>query len=225
MTRSQTSKIVLIVENEQPMAEILEQAFANRHKQEHHPYTFDVDVALTVKDGFEKIRVKHYDVIVLDIRFEGEGENVGLEVALGYAHYEETPVRIIYTAYPDYEKCIQAMRHGAWDFIDKHIGSEHDVVNSALARLRQLDLRRELDLKIAARWLPNNVRHLQKQFGGQLVALWPRPLSDEADVIANGLDAFELEERLKGWRDDHEAWEQPFIARIPPLVHRDMENA
>jgi hypothetical protein len=86
------------------------------------------------------------------------------------------------------------------------------VVDSAIARLQQLDLRREQEKHIATNWLPENLRALQARYGRQLIALWHEP---EVKVIASGRDAFELEVNLKDWRIQHAAWEQPFIVQIP----------
>ena len=87
------------------------------------------------------------------------------------------------------------------------------VVDSAVSRLRQLDQRREQESLICSGWLPRNILDLQERYGGKLVALWHAPV---VYVVASGRDAFDLEEGLKDWRRGHEAWEQPFVVRIPP---------
>lgn len=230
-----TKKSVLVVDDEQRMCKILRDRFTDCNENVDCPYKFEADVALSAAECVEKVRAKikgteadkpPYDVIVLGIRMEEE--TTGLKTNLALACLEEfgpeIPVRIIFTGYPNYSQCVEAMRYGAWDYIVKEdVGDtpmSQIVVNSALARPQQLDLRREQEQQIAADWLPRHLPELQPQYGGQLVALWHRP---EVKVIASGHDAFELEANLKDWRKQHATWEQPFVVQIP-LQRNDDEK-
>ncbi|MCI0563870.1 MAG: response regulator [Nitrososphaera sp.] len=212
-------KIVLIVDDEPRMCESLKDRFTDCNENVDCLYKFEADVALSVAECVQKVRAKSYDVIVLDVRLEEEEEG-GLKANLGLALREESgperPVRIIFTGYPSYKQCVEAIRHGAWDYIVKEDVDDTSmfqiVVDSALKRLQQLDLRRELEQQIAAEWLPQHFHELQAKYGGQLVALWHRP---KVEVLADGVDAFELEAKLKDWRTQHAAWEQPYIVQIP----------
>lgn len=225
-------KSVLIVDDEQRMCESLKDRFADCGEKMDCPYQFEVDVALSATDCAQKVLAKSYDVIVLDVvldirvkeerREEASGLDVGLALAfqlleqLGW----ERPIRILFTGYPSYEQCVTAMRYGAWDYIVKEdVGNTsmfQIVVDSAVARLQQLDLRRELEQQLSVDWLPYHFRELQEEYGGQLVALWHKTEVPEEKVIASGRDAFELETKLKDWRKQHATWEQPMIVLIPP---------
>lgn len=222
-----TKKAVLIVDDEPRMCEILRDRFTDCNEKADCPYEFEVDIALSAAECIQKVRTKSYDVMVLDIFMEEEtsgleaARTLGLPevaVALGEEHGPERPVMIVFTGHrPSYRQCVEAMRYGAWDYIVKEdVGDTpmaQIVVDSALARLQQLDLRRELEQRIAADWLPRHLSDLQPQYGRKLVAIWHQP---EIRVIASGSDAFELETNLKEWRKHHAAWEQPFLVRIPP---------
>jgi ActR/RegA family two-component response regulator len=190
------------------------------------PYEFQVEVAESAAACVEKIREREqltdqppYDVIVLDVRMEGERS--GLDTAFVLALYEELgvekPVQIVITGYPSYSDCVEAMRYGAWDYIVKEDVGETPmaqvVVNSAVRRLRQLDLRREQESRLAASWIPAHLLELQAEHAGQLVALWHKPVGS---VIASGRDAFELKDGLKDWHREHEDWERPFVIQVPP---------
>jgi FixJ family two-component response regulator len=230
-----TVKTVLIVDDEQRMCEELKDRFYDCNKKAECPYEFEVDVALSATECIEKIRAKSagddkppYDVIVLDIRMEEETS--GLETAFVFQLYQQLgwaePIRIIFTGWPDYQQCVAAMRYGAWDYIRKEdvgdIPAAQIVVDSAVARLRQLDLLREQKRLIAGSWLPQHFHDLQAKYGGQLIALWHLPA---IEVITSGRDAFELEDKLKGWRGQHPAWEQPYIVRIQlPRVKDGVEG-
>ncbi len=214
------NKAVLIVDDERLMAEILRDGFLDCNEWAECPYQFEVDVVFSAAECVEKIRKKKegYSVIVLDVRME-EARS-GLEVAARIQQGDE-PIRIIFTGYPKIGECVEAMRSGAWDYIVKEdvgaIQAAQVVMNSALARLRQLDLRREQEQRISADWLPRHLDKLQEEHGGQVVALWHQP---EVAPIASGQDVFELDAALKGWREEHAEWETPYIVLIPPPRHR-----
>lgn len=216
---------VLIVDDEQAMCEELKDRFADCNQKADCPYEFEVEVALSAAECIQKVRTNMYDVIVLDVRLEEEegGLEVNLALALAEGFGSERPVKIIFTGYPNYRQCVEAIRRDAWDYIVKEdVGTTpaaQIVVNSAVARLQQLDLRQELEQRIATNWLPWRLGKLQPEYGGKLVAIWHQP---EIRVIAAGADAFELEANLKEWRKQHAVWEQPFLVHIP---HRRSESA
>jgi DNA-binding NtrC family response regulator len=211
------TKTVLIVEDETSISFIVKERFLDCNKRPDCPYQFEVEEARTTPDFVRMVRAKHYDVVVLDVRLEEKTSGLVASFRLYQQLGWEKPIRIFLTGYPTYPDCVTAMRHGAWDYIVKEdeddIPMAQVVVNSAMTRLRQLDLRREQAKTISGDWLPRNLRELQSQFGGKIIAVWHRP---QVDIIASGSDAFELEDQLKDWRDEHEPWEQPFIVEIPP---------
>jgi CheY-like chemotaxis protein len=217
-------KRVLIVDDEPLMCEILLDRFRECAGNPDSPYEFDADVANSAAECVERIRAAGpgagsapYDVVVLDIRMEGERSGLEASFALQQQQGAESPVRIICTGYPSYRDCVEATRNGAWDYIVKEDVAEtplaQRVVNSAVVRLRQFDLRREQESLIASGWLPLNILDLQARHAGKLVALWHAP---EVRVIASGRDAFELESELKDWGKGREAWERPFVVQVPP---------
>jgi len=219
-------KSVLVVDDVPLMCQILRDSFGDCAERADCPYEFEVYEARSAAECVENIRARGpkadrppYDVIVLDVRMEGERS--GLDTAFVLALYEELgvdrPVQIVFTGYPSYANCIEAMRYGAWDYIVKEdvgeIGMAQVVVNSAVTRLRQLDHRREQETLIGSEWLPLNILDLQANYEGKLVAIWDAP---QISVIASGQDAFELEAGLKDWRREHESWQQPFVVQVPP---------
>lgn len=213
-----SKKTVLIVDDEQRMCEMLKDRFTDCNQRADCHYEFEVDVALSAAECIQKVRTKRYDVIVLDVRMEEEtsGLEVGQALSEDLSH-ERPMVKIMIAGHPNYRQCVKAVRDDAWDYIVKEdVGTTpvtQIVVDSAVARLQQVDLRQELEQQVAADWLPRHLWELQPEYGGKLVAVWHRP---EIRVIAVGSDAFELEANLKEWREQHADWEQPFLVRIPP---------
>lgn len=220
------SKSVLVVDDEPLMFQILRDGFNDFAESADCPYEFEVYAARSAAECVEKIRAQGpkadrppYDVIVLDVRMEEERS--GLDTAFVLALYEELgvdrPVQIVFTGYPSYPNCIEAMRYGAWDYIVKEDVGETTmaqvVVKSAVTRLRQLDDRRKQETLIGSEWLPLHILELQENYEGKLVAIWDVP---QIRVIASGQDAFELEAGLRDWRREHEPWQRPFVVQIPP---------
>jgi len=227
-----TKKRVLVVDDEQPVADILRDAFVHRGQKEECPYEFEVEIANSAADCVKKIRAASakpgppsYDVVVLDVRMESETSGIEAALALGKELGWDRPVRVVFTGYPSYGQCVEAMRHGAWDYIVKEdvegTPATKIVVDSVVARLRQLDLRDEQERRISREWLPAHFAEVEKKYGGQLVALWHEP---EVKVIASGRDAFELEEKLKSWREGHQSWELPFILTVPCVEPEEPEE-
>lgn len=219
-----TRKKVLIVDDEPPMCKMLSDRFGDCARRQDCPYEFEVEVANSAAECVKRFRAAGagaghapYDVVVLDIRMEGERSGLEASFAMQQQQGSESPVRIICTGYPSYRDCVEATRNGAWDYIVKEDVAETPlaqlVVNSAVARLRQLDQRWEQESLIVSGWLPANILDLQARYEGKMVALWHAP---EVCVVASGRDAFDLEKSLKDWRGEHHAWEQPFIVQVPP---------
>ncbi|MDZ7392528.1 MAG: response regulator [candidate division KSB1 bacterium] len=219
-------KTVLIADDEPGYRTVLEESFSEAGREEDCPYEFDVDVTQSATECIQRVRAKNYDVLVLDVRMEEELSGLQALYDIFRELHHERPVRIIFTGFPDYRQCVEAMRHGAWDYIIKQdvpsgpggreIKAPRVVVNSAVARLRFLDLREEQKRIISKQWLPEHYAELEEKYGGQLVALWHHP---EVKVIARGRDAFELEEALRDWRAVHQAWEQPLILNLISREH------
>lgn len=208
-------KQVLIVDDECRMAEALKDRFTDCNSNAECPYEFDVDVANSAAECVERIRNKDYDLTVLDVLMEEEDSGLRINFEILYELRWEVPIRIVFTGFPKYRDCVEAMRSRAWDYIVKEdVGNTsmfQIVVDSAIARLRQLDLRRTQESQIAGAWLAQHDFELRERYAGQLVALWHDP---EVRVIAFGRDAFELEERLRDWRQQHLPWQQPFILEV-----------
>lgn len=220
---SKPKKLVLVADDEETMRQGLIRRFQRRSETIDCPYEFEVDAVPSAAECIAVVRAKlpteeSYDVIVLDIHMEEElsGLNAALDLATQLGH--EEPVRIMFTGYPQYRDCVQAIQGGVWDYIVKDDVAGRSafqlVVDSALNRLQQLEQRREQEQLIAVDWYPRNFHELQMQYGGQVIALWHQPA---VAVIASGCDTFELEMNLKEWREQHASWEKPYLLKVPMI--------
>ncbi len=215
---------VLLVDDHLFTCRDLRAAFLAHHSDPEAAFEFEVDMATTIAEAIEKVRAREssnqFHVIVLDLSFHSPGvDREGLRIAdaLGLCLRlgQTIPVEIIFSGYADVKNCVQAMRHGAWDVIDKAEDSDGDpydrVVVSAVSRLKALDLQEHL-ATVAVEYLQTRIASLQRTYGGRLVAIWHEP---EVGVIADGRDVFDLENNLHSWREIHPGGTYPFITRIP----------
>jgi CheY-like chemotaxis protein len=220
-------KRVLVVEDRVYVRNDLRREFEEHNRDPGGPFVFVVETVASIQQAIALIRAdqetRSYDVLVLDLSFDEEGtDRSGLRLAsaLGLLRRlgQEIPVEIVFSGYADLRTCVQTMRCGAWDVIDKADSldgrsSYSLVVESAVTRLQSLELQAHLQAA-AVPWLQQQVAALQLQYGGQVVAVWHEP---EVHVVASGRDAFELELALEVWREGRAEWMYPFVVSIPEV--------
>jgi DNA-binding NtrC family response regulator len=112
-------------------------------------------------------------------------------------------VKIVITGYPTYDRCVRAMRAGAWDFIPKTGHWQERTVESAVKRLSELQEEKELEAHIFEDWLPKNETLLKSQYANQYVAI------RDGGVIASGSSMIALGQVLATvWKHEEK---KPFI--------------
>ena len=101
---------------------------------------YEVFEASTLSDAREFVLKGGADVVLLDVRLpDGYGPNLLLETA----HLQFRPPIILITAFGDIEMAVEAMQHGAHDFLSKPI--EFDRLEQSIQRASEIVLmRREL---------------------------------------------------------------------------------
>lgn len=104
--------ILLIVDDEKHTREGLKLAFSEN---------FDVYTACNPQEAIQLLSSERFDVVITDLKM---GQQSGLQVidkALALPH---KPICIMMTAYGTIEIAVEAMKHGAYDFISKPIQLE-----------------------------------------------------------------------------------------------------
>lgn len=79
------------------------------------------DVAYDLSSALEKLASKHYDFCLTDINLKGnetEGDQSGMQIVRKLGH--QMPIAVI-TAHGDMDMAIEAMRLGAFDFVNKPV--------------------------------------------------------------------------------------------------------
>lgn len=110
---------LLIIEDEKQIARFLELELIHEGYQ--------VDIESDGREGLEKVKQTHYDLVLLDIMLPGLS---GMEVCRRIRHFSNVPI-VMLTAKDDIESKVMGLDIGADDYITKPFSIEE-----LLARLR-----------------------------------------------------------------------------------------
>ncbi len=122
---------LLIVDDEKTTREGLREALEER---------FDVYLAEDAKSAMQLIEQEHFDVLLTDFRLPSED---GMKLIARAKSLSKPPICILMTAYGSEELAVEAMKHGADDYIPKG-RMQIDELEMRIARaLRQRNLETE----------------------------------------------------------------------------------
>jgi len=140
---------ILIIDDEasirKTLARILQQA------------GFEVTTAEGAEQGLDYLRTTQFDLILTDLRMPGMHGMEALKVI--HTEHPTLPV-ILFTAQPDVNSAVEALRHGATDYLLKPIKPEAIIerARNILEKQQQEKRRREIMLQIAS--LQNELKEL-----------------------------------------------------------------
>ena len=211
------NKSVLILDDEPTHASSLEDAFGFESVDPRSPFNFEVSVAKSKQECFKILtRNEQFDALVIDLSLDGTDDTSGLEVSFSFVLHGQlgldAPIRVFFTGHANVDRCVQAMRYGAWDFISKGPGAEQKVVNSIVAKLRQNEIEKAQEEILFNSWIPTEIDGILREYAGQVIAIWHEP---EPHIITFAEEMLSLEMELKEWRSRHAAWQAPYVLRVP----------
>ena len=99
---------ILIIDDEEYLCKNLEEALAED--------SYKVFTAHTGNDGFEKVKEEFPDVILLDLKLP---DKEGIDVLKNIDSLDYLPITIMMTAHGNVEAAVQAIKVGAYDFLEK----------------------------------------------------------------------------------------------------------
>ncbi len=105
---------------------------------------YRVDEAGETREAVQKLQQKPYDLVITDLRMEGEG---GIEVVKAAQQVRPSPEVIILTAYGSISSAVEAIKCGAFDYLEKPFEPDEMLfaVQKALERKRLLKIRSSWD--------------------------------------------------------------------------------
>lgn len=157
-------------------------ALAKRHHMPHastalETYTFELDH--DYEDALDRLAdPDRYDAVIVDPYPPVNGEKPGAEYIKRATAL--VPIVVIVTASWRVDECVQCMRAGAWDFIQKTHGLERivDLVISSLKSAAKRPVARDLE----AEFVNDNLGRLCRDYGGLWIAVSGRNVIEVADT-------------------------------------------
>ncbi len=138
-----TGRRILVVDDEENIRNLLGHIL----RQEG----FEVDTAADGATGLKKASSGEFDLVLLDVRIP---EKDGMEVLREIRQVDPGAVVMIITGYATLEMAVEAMRHGAFDYISKPFKKDELVVKvrRALEHEQLLEENRKLHQELQARF-------------------------------------------------------------------------
>ena len=131
---------ILIVDDDEALLEALPEALRLRMRE------LDVDTAETALAALERVHEVDYDAIVSDIKLPGMD---GLELLTEIKRIRPGTPTLLITGHGEHDLAVQALRGGAYDFVQKPIDRDYFVASLTRAiQVRRLDRQVE-DQRIA----------------------------------------------------------------------------
>jgi DNA-binding NtrC family response regulator len=114
-----------------------------------------------------------FDILVTDMKM-GSAANEGLEVLRYFSN--RLPIAIVITGYPTIRNCVDAMKAGAWDYIEKYPPDETDPYERLNSSIHQACQERRKNPERGepnpdSEWINEHYEELSKNYPGSLVAV------------------------------------------------------
>jgi len=131
-------------------------------------------------EAIERLGNERFDVVITDMVM-GSGEAEGMEVLRTLIG--KSPITIVLTAYPSIPNCVEAMRAGAWDYLEKVPDDGSDAYENLLASLKAACKRRMEQPETGrpasdARWVHEHLGELTRDYPGEVVAVLDQKVVD-----------------------------------------------
>lgn len=173
---------ILIIDDEaslrKTLARILQQA------------GFEVTTAESAEQGLDYLKTTSFDMVLTDLRMPGIHGMDALKII--HVNYPSLPV-VLFTAQPDVNSAVDALRHGATDYLLKPIKPEAIIERTRAILLNQQREKRKREIQMQIEALQNELKNLEN---GEAVSAQtpPTPLEKER-FLKRGPFVFDLQAR------------------------------
>ena len=155
--------------------------------------SFEVTSEGDHRAAMRRLEDERFDVVVTDM-YMARDEDEGLDILRQLT--EKSPITIVLTAYASVRNCVESMRAGAWDYLEKVPEDGSNAYENLLASIRQACEERVARLERTrspadTQWIHENMDALLKEHPGEIVAVLDQKLVD------SGKSFSELEKRMK----------------------------
>jgi DNA-binding NtrC family response regulator len=179
---------VLVIDDQPEALKQIEKALVSAEGPDGRPYAV---VAMADHHAASKrLETEHFDVVITDMVM-GTEEDEGLEVLRELAG--KSPITIVLTAYPSIPNSVEAMRAGAWDYLEKVPADGGDAYENLLRSLRQAYEYRRANPEAGwsnpdSTWVRQQFAELVREFAGEMVAVVDRQVVDHDKSYRTLLD-------------------------------------
>lgn len=124
-------KSILVVDDEKGQREILEMILSGEG--------YDVTTASSGEAAMKFVADRHFDLVLTDLKMTGMS---GLDLLKELTDFDKSIIVILLTAHGSVDSAVDALRLGAFDYLQKPYDSEKllDTVSRALTQLKSLDV-------------------------------------------------------------------------------------
>jgi PAS domain S-box-containing protein len=186
---------ILIVDDDEALLEALPEALRLRMRE------LEIDTADTAQSALERVRAIDYDAIVSDIKLPGMD---GLELLTEIKQIRPGTPTLLITGHGEHDLAVQALRGGAYDFVQKPIDRDYFVASLTRAiQVRRLD--RQVEAQTIA--LERHARVLEHVDNGVflvdrngLIQHWNPAAHAITGLAPNEMLGRFAAEALPGWR-------------------------
>lgn len=124
-------KSILVVDDEKSQREILEMILSGEG--------YDVTTASSGEAAMKFVEKRHFDLVLTDLKMTGMS---GLDLLKELTDYDKSIIVLLLTAHGSVDSAVDALRLGAFDYLQKPYDSEKllDTISRALQKLDTLDV-------------------------------------------------------------------------------------
>jgi len=154
---------------------------------------YDVTALTDHEEAIERLEKDRFDVVITDMVM-GMEEKEGLDVLRTLIG--KSPITIVLTAFPSIPNCVEAMRAGAWDYLEKVPADGSDAYENLLKSLEAACRRRVEQPESGrssqdAQWVQAHLGELMREYAGEAVAVL------DQKVVDHDTSYTRLQKRLK----------------------------
>jgi len=141
---------------------------------------YDVTALADHAEAIKRLEEERFDVVITDMVM-GMEEKEGLEVLRTLIG--KSPITIVLTAYPSIPNCAEAMRAGAWDYLEKEPADGSDAYENLLNSL-EAACRKRMEQPESGRppedaqWVHQHLGKLTRDYGGEVIAVLDQKVVD-----------------------------------------------
>ena len=169
---------VLVIDDERQALKQIEKALASGKALTGHP--LEVTTESDHTKAIDLAEKERFEIIITDM-YMGPEQDEGLAILRRLTG--KSPITIVLTAYPSIPNCVQSMRAGAWDYLEKVPEGGSDAYENLCQSIREAceyRLEHPEAARSAAdtRWVSEHIEQLMRDFPGEVVAVLDQEVVD-----------------------------------------------